>query len=38
MPEDDAKRNKESVQKFVDEANIKLDALFKEKEQEILCQ
>lgn len=38
MSEDDAKRNKDSVQKLVDEANAKLDSLFKEKEQEILCQ
>lgn len=38
LPEDDAKRDKESVQKMVDEANIKLDILFKQKEEEILCQ
>ncbi len=38
ISEDDTKRNKESVQKFVDEANKKLDDLFKEKEQDILCQ
>ncbi|MFA7193879.1 MAG: ribosome recycling factor [Candidatus Paceibacterota bacterium] len=38
LPEDDAKRDKESVQKMVDEANTKLDILFKQKEEEILCQ
>jgi ribosome recycling factor len=38
MPEDDAKRDKDNVQKMVDEANNKLDILFKQKEEEILCQ
>lgn len=38
MAEDDVKRNKDSIQKFIDESNKKLDELFKEKEQDILCQ
>lgn len=38
LPEDDAKRDKENLQKMVDEANNKLDILFKQKEEEILCQ
>jgi ribosome recycling factor len=38
MPEDDAKRNKDNVQKMVDETNKNLEELFKQKEQEILCQ
>lgn len=36
-PEDDAKREKDNVQKMVDDINIKLDVLFKQKEEEILC-
>lgn len=35
MSQDDAKRNKEEVQKMVDKANESLDALFKKKENEI---
>lgn len=38
MTEDDAKRDKETVQKFVDETNRKLDGIFADKEKEILCQ
>lgn len=38
IPEDDAKRYKDNVQKMVDESNSKLDILFKQKEEEILCQ
>lgn len=38
MTEDDVKRNKDSVQKLVDDANKNLEEIFKQKEQEILCQ
>jgi len=38
LPEDDAKRAKDNVQKMVDEANKNLEEIFKQKEQEILCQ
>jgi ribosome recycling factor len=38
MPEDDAKRNKDNVQKIVDDANKNLEEIFKNKEQDILCQ
>ncbi len=37
ITEDDLKRDKETVQKMVDEANLKLDVSFKDKEKEILC-
>lgn len=37
LPEDDAKRAKDNVQKMVDDANRNLEELFKQKEQEILC-
>ncbi|MBP9763462.1 MAG: ribosome recycling factor [Candidatus Pacebacteria bacterium] len=38
LPEDDAKRDKETLQKLVDEANKNLESLFVKKEEEILCQ
>jgi ribosome recycling factor len=38
LPEDDAKRDKDTLQKLVDEANKKLDEMINQKEQEILCQ
>ena len=38
LPEDDARRAKEELQKAVDEANASLEAIFAKKEQEVMTQ